>query len=97
MAIDRKLLKKRGAVSGEAASALARNIWKQMKTDYGIGITGIAGPGGGSRAKPAGLVYIALSVSRKTRVWEHQFRGDRHQIRQKTVVKALEYLWRELR
>lgn len=87
-----------GEVSRQVAGELAASVRMRMKADYGIGITGIAGPGGGSRKKPVGLVYIGFAGPRgKPRIWEHFFPGDRNQIQKRAVTKALEYLWREIR
>jgi len=69
-----------------------------MGADYGIGVTGIAGPSGGSKKKPVGLVYIGIAGSKgKPRVWEFRFWGDRNQIQKRAATKALEYLWRTVR
>lgn len=95
--IDATLLRKKGAVSREVASAIAAQIRVKMKSDYGIGITGIAGPSGAAPGKPVGLVYMALISSRWTKCWEENFYGDRAQIQNKAVKKALEYLWREVK
>lgn len=90
-------LLRKGAVSKEVAAALAEGIRKQLGTTYGIGITGIAGPVGGSRRKPVGLVYLSLASPEKVKVWKREFWGDRNQIQTKAMKKALEYLWREIR
>ena len=91
-------IRKHGEVSSEVAAELAKNVRLRMESDYGIGITGIAGPEGGSSKKPVGLVYIGLaSPDGKVRTWKHHFWGERHQVQDKAAVKALEYLWRKLR
>ena len=95
LAVPRLFLAK-GAVSREVAGALARAIREKMKTTYGLGITGIAGPGGGSAQKPAGLVFISLASSKKVEVWRHHFWGDRIQVQTKAVKKSLQYLWQKL-
>ncbi len=59
--VDPKLIEQHGEVSQEVAEALARGIRESFQTTYGVGITGIAGPGGGSEAKPAGTVHIAVA------------------------------------
>ena len=98
LGVPRSLIKKYGEVSKEVAMELAKGVCIQAGSDYGIGITGIAGPGGGSAKKPVGLVYIALaSPGEKPRVWKHNFWGERHQVRDKAAAKALEYLWRKIR
>ena len=60
----------------------------------GLAVTGIAGPAGGSREKPVGLVYIAITSEKKSRAWKEHFGGDREQIQIRAAKKALEYLWR---
>lgn len=60
--ISSRMLRQHGAVSKETALAMARAVREIHKTDFGIGITGIAGPTGAAKTKPVGLVYIALSV-----------------------------------
>lgn len=91
-------IRKYGEVSPQVARELARCVRERMESDFGIGITGIAGPAGGSAKKPVGLVYIALASGDKTvRVWKHVLWGERHQIQERAAVKALEYLWRKIR
>ena len=60
-------------------------------------VTGIAGPGGGSEAKPVGLVYIALCDDQKTEVTEKNIRGDRQRVREWTTQQALDLIRRRLR
>lgn len=94
--IDENLLKHRGAVSREVALALAKNIREITDTSFGVSVTGIAGPTGGSVAKPVGLVYVAISSKFETEVWECRFRGDRDTIKLKTLNFCLDKLRREL-
>mgnify|MGYP001561264346 FL=1 len=63
--IPSRMLRQHGAVSKHTAAAMARSVRAIHKTDFGIGITGIAGPTGATKTKPVGLVYIALSVPAK--------------------------------
>ncbi len=86
------LIKKHGAVSQPVAEALAQNIRKIAKTNYGIGITGIAGPTGGTAAKPVGTVYIAAANKTKTICRRFQFQGTRTSIRQQSCISALKLL-----
>jgi PncC family amidohydrolase len=79
--INRSALEDHGAVSALIARRMALGVKKKMKSDVGVGITGIAGPGGGSKSKPVGTVYIALAVRRKTFVKRHLFKGNREAIR----------------
>ncbi len=98
LGVPEKLLKKYGEVSAEVACELAKSVRVRMGSSFGIGITGIAGPGGGSSRKPVGLVYIGLASPDGTaRVWKHVFRGERYQIQDKAATKALECLWRTIR
>jgi len=86
------LLKKYGAVSAPVAKKMAQNIRKKYAADIGIGITGIAGPSGGSRLKPVGLVYIALSTKNKTFCRKKIFLGARHEIKSRAADEALNIL-----
>ncbi len=88
------LLKKYGAVSVPVARRMAEEVRRRFSASLGLAVTGIAGPGGKGPAKPAGLVYIAIAGARRCRVWREQFTGDRNRIREKTVKRGLEYLWR---
>lgn len=78
-----------GAVSPETAREMADGIRRVIRTDLGLGITGIAGPGGGTAAKPVGLVYIAVSSEKGTRVTENHFSGTRTEVKRQTSDAAL--------
>jgi len=82
-------LKQFGAVSEQTAWELAVGIRQRMKTTLGIGITGIAGPGGGSAEKPVGLVYIGLATPDGVQVERCQFDRDRAGNRALSVEMAL--------
>ena len=84
------LIEKHGAVSAEVAIALAEGIRKKCKATFGVGITGVAGPGGGTELKPVGLVYVALSDEKKTEVVERKYPGDRDRIRHWATQQALD-------
>jgi competence/damage-inducible protein CinA-like protein len=84
------LIEKHGAVSAEVATALAEGIRKRCKATFGVGITGVAGPGGGTELKPVGLVYVALSDEKKTEVVERKYPGDRDRIRHWATQQALD-------
>src|SRR5262249_22693178 len=90
------LIKEHGAVSSEVAAALAEGIRERCKTTLGLGITGIAGPGGGTEQKPVGLVYVALADGGKAEVLERKFFGDRDRIRQWATQQALDMIRRKL-
>jgi nicotinamide-nucleotide amidase len=98
LGVPGEMIRKYGEVSSQVAAELAKGVRNRMESDYGLGITGIAGPGGGSSKKPVGLVYIGLaSPDGKVRTWKHIFWGERPQVQDKAAVKALEYLWRKVR
>lgn len=85
-------IKKYGAVSDEIATAMAKNIRQLSKSDIGIGISGIAGPGGGSKSKPIGLVYISISTQLECICLKCQFTGNREEIKNKAVKQTFELL-----
>jgi nicotinamide-nucleotide amidase len=84
-----------GAVSPEVAEALAEGARARLGADIGVGITGIAGPGGGSADKPVGLVYLGVSGLGQTIIRKLNLPGSRADVRRRTVVIAL-HLLREL-
>ncbi|MFZ5649756.1 MAG: CinA family protein [Bacillota bacterium] len=81
-----------GAVSGEVARFMAGGAKKALVTDIGLAVTGIAGPGGGTREKPVGLVYVTLDAPGVVITRELRLGGDRDQIRSATVEAALDML-----
>jgi nicotinamide-nucleotide amidase len=85
-----------GAVSAEVAAALAEGIRQRCNATLGAGITGIAGPGGGTEQKPVGLVFTALSNGNKTDVMERKFPGDRDRVRHWASQMALDMVRRSL-
>jgi len=93
--IDKDIIDIQGAVSCEVAEAMAENIKSITDSDYGIGITGIAGPSGGTKEKPVGLVYIGISGKHDTVVEKYQMKGKRRQIKYLSTefaLKELKYL-----
>ena len=84
-----RTLRQHGAVSAQVASEMAVAIKKKMASNIGISITGIAGPRGGSRAKPVGLVYIGLAMKRRITVGKFLFKGNREAIRRSACNQAL--------
>ncbi|MBP9864810.1 MAG: CinA family nicotinamide mononucleotide deamidase-related protein [Candidatus Omnitrophica bacterium] len=98
LGISKKLLAREGAVSASVAGNLAAQAAHFSGAEWGIGITGIAGPTGGTRQKPVGTVYIAVSGSRKYQKTAcFEFWGTRDQIQKRAVTKALEMLWQALK
>ena len=92
-----ELIAQHGAVSKEVAEALATGIRQRTGATLGLGVTGIAGPSGGTEAKPVGLVHIALSDAQKTESVERTFRGGRERIREYATQQALDLIRRRLR
>ena len=95
--VPAELIHEHGAVSVEVAVALAHGIRQRTGATYGLGITGIAGPTGGSEEKPVGTVFIALSDGKRTEVKDCIFSGDRQRVREWTAQQALDILRRRLR
>ena len=94
--VPKALIDEHGAVSREVAQALAEGIRKRCLSSYGVGITGVAGPTGGTEQKPVGLLYVAVASEEGTQVVERNFPGDRARIRQFATQQALEMIRRAL-
>jgi len=90
------MLEAHGAVSREVALALAENIREICNADIGVGVTGIAGPGGGSEEKPVGLVIVAVTNGHKHEVVQRRFFGDRERVRRWASQQALDMVRRML-
>lgn len=85
LGVSEETLKKYGAVSEDTALQMSAGVKKANCADIGVGITGIAGPGGGTEEKPVGLVYISVNEV----VTKNIFDGNRGEVRRKAVEKAL--------
>jgi nicotinamide-nucleotide amidase len=83
------LIEAHGAVSAEVAEAMARGLLAAAPLDWALACTGIAGPGGGSAAKPVGTVWLALAGPSGVKVWRECFAGDRAAVRAATVQAGL--------
>lgn len=92
LGVPSRILKERGAVSPEAASLMAKGVRETAKTTFGIGISGIAGPGGGTKNKPVGLVYVALATAKKILCRKLLLKGNREEIKWQTSQSALNLL-----
>jgi nicotinamide-nucleotide amidase len=97
LGVRAELIEKYGAVSGEVAQVMAQNARKKTDTDFAIGITGIAGPGGGSEQKPVGLVYISVDSDSGSETKQFIFPHDRSSIRFRAAQTALNMLRLKLR
>lgn len=91
-----ELIAKHGAVSAEVAAAMAEGIRRRTGATLGLGVTGIAGPTGGTEQKPVGLVYFAVSDAHKTDSYDRTFRGDRDRVRQWATQQALDLIRKKL-
>ena len=88
--ISKKIIMKHGAVSYETCLLMVKNLNKISKTNISVSITGIAGPKGGTKQKPVGLVYIGLMKGKKILVKKYLFKNKKRNLIQKTtVIKAL--------
>ena len=90
------MIERHGAVSREVAAALAEGIRYRCDSTFGIGVTGVAGPAGGTPEKPVGLVFHAVASDRGTEVVQRNFPGDRKRIRWFASTMALDMLRRKL-
>ncbi|HEU5239878.1 MAG TPA: competence/damage-inducible protein A [Pyrinomonadaceae bacterium] len=96
LGVDKKIIREFGAVSQQVARDMARGVRHRAKTDFGLAVTGIAGPDGGTEAKPVGLVFIALADDAHTEHKRLMLPGDRELIRWRASQAALDMLRRRL-
>jgi PncC family amidohydrolase len=89
LGVPKLIIESFGAVSSETAKAMAEGIKNISRSNLGLAVTGIAGPGGVSPNKPVGLVYIALASSKPTIVKEFKFEGSRDEIKEQASEEAL--------
>lgn len=94
--VDRSDLERVGAVSETVAVQLAEGVARRFGVEAGIGVTGIAGPGGGSEEKPVGSVWIATCLEGDGEARLHRFSGDRSAVRERAAQAALAALYRRV-
>jgi len=94
--VPAELIEQHGAVSAEVARALAEGIRRRTGATIGLGVTGIAGPTGGTEKKPVGLVHMAVADAKNTEALERTFRGDRNRVREWAAQQALDMLRKRL-
>ena len=87
--VNKNIINKYGAVSKECCKSMVQNLSKISKSRINISITGIAGPGGASKNKPVGLVYIGIKVSKKLLIKENRYRSKNRNTIQKLTVKEV--------
>ncbi len=96
LGVSHDTLEKFGAVSRETAEEMAEGAVKAAHTDVALAVTGIAGPDGGTKEKPVGLVYIGVNVRGNVEVREYHFSGSRQKIRESVTAAALTFLREKL-
>jgi nicotinamide-nucleotide amidase len=96
LGVAAELLREHGAVSEPVARAMASGARNAVGAHVALAITGVAGPGGGSEAKPVGTVWIALDFGGEVDARRYQLIGDREEVRQRAAQAALELLRRRL-
>ena len=87
--VNRNIIKKYGSVSKECCEAMVKNLSKISKSKINVSITGIAGPGGGSKLKPVGLVYIGVKMGRHLLILKNKFKSKNRNLIQKLTVKKI--------
>lgn len=92
LGVKAKTLKEYGAVSKETAVELAKGVRKKLKTDIGVSVTGLAGPGGGTKETPVGTVFIGACDGKKTLVKKLELAGSRIKIKKDAVGLAIKML-----
>ena len=92
LGVRHETLERHGAVSAETVQEMARGVRRAMRTDVGLAVTGIAGPGGGTAEKPVGLVFVGLATPEGERCERHVWNGDRLTNKQLTARAALQLL-----
>ena len=93
--VDKNIIRKYGAVSHECCYAMVKNLSRISKANINVSITGIAGPKGGTKQKPVGLVYIGVKKGNKIQINKCLFKGkNRSSIQKSTVKKALDLVIR---
>jgi len=97
LGVPHDMLVTHGAVSEPVARAMAEGARRVFESDFAVGVTGIAGPTGGSAEKPVGLVFIAVAGPRDTISTRNQFTGSREAIKEQTADAALAILLEQLR
>ena len=89
-------IRKYGAVSPRVVKKMALGVRKTFNTSLGLSTTGVAGPTGGTKKKPVGLVFIGLAKGKRTWVMKLNLKGSRGEIKQKATEKALQFLYEKM-
>ncbi|MBI5360969.1 MAG: CinA family protein [Planctomycetes bacterium] len=97
LGVKKNTLAKYGAVSAQAAKEMAEGCRRVFKSNYAVAVTGIAGPSGGTKEKPTGLVYIAVADKKSTVCRKFIFAGPRLRVKQQACEKTLQFLLEYIR
>ena len=93
--VNKNIISKYGAVSAECCEAMVKNLAKISKAQINVSVTGIAGPNGGTKSKPVGLVYIGIKTPKKLLIKENRFKSKvRNSIQKLTVKEVLNTLFK---
>jgi nicotinamide-nucleotide amidase len=95
--VDRETIERHGAVSEQVARELARGVRSALAAEVGVGVTGIAGPGGGSEQKPVGLVWLSAQNAQGSLTRSVRLPGGRLDVRERAVTVAMHMIRRLLR
>lgn len=96
LGVPPEILEEKGAVSREVAEALARGVARRFRSRTAMGVTGVAGPGGGTAEKPVGTVWYAASLDDEIQARVERFPGDRRDVRERAAQAAMNLLFRML-
>jgi nicotinamide-nucleotide amidase len=97
LGVDAAEIERSGAVSESVAQQMAEGVRKRLSASLGLGITGIAGPSGGTHKKPVGLVWVAIADTHGCVTRRLQLSGDREAIQSRSTTAALGFLWETVR
>jgi PncC family amidohydrolase len=89
LGVRRQTLSLWGAVSEQTVREMAASVCRRFRSQVGIAVSGIAGPGGGSKAKPVGLVYVCVRAGRRVVAEQYRFRGSRRNVKKQAAAAAL--------
>jgi len=96
LGVDKRTLARWGAVSEQTVREMVLGVCRRFRTEVGVAVSGIAGPGGGTASKPVGLVYIGVKAGRLVAIERHLFRGGRRAVKERAATAALRLCQRTL-
>jgi PncC family amidohydrolase len=96
LGVPESVLNKKGAVSAGCVEAMAMGVQKLFRTECSIAVSGIAGPDGGTKKKPVGLVYVGIAAGKNVQSYKYLFKGNRAAVREQAALAALEDMYKVL-